>query len=228
MEREELRTRINEVLGSTKLTLSERTINDFLDDALAGITDDNAVTEEFVTRKANMLKSIDGNLHSDVSEQVKKYKEGLTKQEPDPKPDPTPDPEPKPLDNGMSDEIEALKKRLKSFEDERKKAIEEKKREAELKELKEAFEAHFEEAGVSVNGYVLKQTLRDFKRGKDMAEDVKALESKYYDGLKEAGFDYGSPMSGGISANPSGVQSRRDALKEELRSRGMLPKQKQE
>lgn len=224
MEREELRTRINDALGSTKLALSERTINDFLDDALVGITDD-AVTDDFITRKVNMLKSLDGNLHSDVSVEVQRYKDNMTKPEPEPKPEPkSVEPAKEPDDGGVSKELEELKKRLQSFEDDRKKADEEKKREKELRELKEAFTAHFDEAGARVNTYILKQTLRDFNGEGSMSEKVKALEGKYYDNLKEAGFDYDSPMSGGINANKSGIKNRREALKEEFRSRGMLPK----
>ena len=226
MDREELKTKINAALGSTKLTLSERTINDFLDDALVGITDDD-VTDDFVTRKANMLKSIDGNLHSDVSEQVKVYMDKRTKQqEPDPEPKPKDDVKPKePDDNGVSKEIEELKKRLQSFEDDRKKADEAKKREKELAELKDAFTARFDEAGAKVNTYILKQTLRDFEGDGSVSDKVKALEGKYYENLKEAGFDYDSPMAGGINANKSGIKSKREAFKEEMRSRGMLPKQ---
>jgi len=224
MDREELKTKINAALGSTKLTLSERTINDFLDDALVGITDDD-VTDDFVTRKANMLKSIDGNLHSDVSEQVKQYK--AKQQEPEPvKQEPNTDDKSKePDDNGVSKEIEELKKRLQSFEDDRKKADEAKKREKELAELKDAFTARFDEAGAKVNTYILKQTLRDFEGDGSVSDKVKALEGKYYENLKEAGFDYDSPMAGGINANKSGIKSKREAFKEEMRSRGMLPKQ---
>jgi len=220
MDREELKTKINDALGSTKLTLSERTINDFVDDALVGITDED-VTDDFVTRKANMLKSIDGNLHSDVSAQVKQYKDSLPK-----KPEPKDDDKPKePDDNGVSKEIEELKKRLQSFEDDRKKADEAKKREKELAELRDAFTARFDEVGAKVNTYILRQTLRDFDGDGSMSEKVKTLEGKYYENLKEAGFDYDSPMAGGINANKSGIKSKREAFKEEMRSRGMLPKQ---
>lgn len=231
MDREELKTKINAALGSTKLTLSERTINDFLDDALVGITDDAAINDDFVTRKANMLKSIDGNLHSDVSEQVKKYKETVNpapvseepkKQETVEKPAEVHD------DGGVAKELEALKARLQSFEDARKKADEDAQRESEKKELKEAFEARFKDAGVGVNGYVLRQTLRDFKGSGSVDDKVKALEGKYYENLKEAGFDFDGPRIGGMGSNPNSVQSRRDALKNELRSRGMLPKQEQQ
>lgn len=226
MDREELKTRINDALGSTKLTLSERTVNDFIDDALVGITDDD-VTDDFVTRKANMLKSIDGNLHSDVSEQIKVYMDKLPKQkEPDREPEPKDDTKPQePDDNGVSKEIEELKKRLQSFEDDRKKADEAKKREKELAELRDAFTARFDEAGAKVNTYILRQTLRDFDGDGSMSEKVKSLEDKYYENLKEAGFDYDSPMAGGINANKSGIKSKREAFKEEMRSRGMLPKQ---
>ncbi len=230
MEREELRTKIDAALGSTKLTLSERTINDFLDDALVGITDDADVTEDFVTRKANVLKSMDGNLHSDVSEEVKKYKDSLQgppkdKKKHDDDDDSDDDSHKgKGDDDGSAKEIEDLKKRLKTIEDERQKAAEEKQREADRKELHDAFKTNFDKAGVKVNDYILRQTIRDFDGKGSIEEKVKALESKYYENLKEAGFDFDGPHAGGIDTNKSSVKTRREALKEELRSRGMLPK----
>lgn len=229
MEREELRTKIDAALGSTKLTLSERTINDFLDDALVGITDDADVTEDFVTRKANVLKSMDGNLHSDVSEEVQRYKDSLQKppKDKDKHDDDDSDDDDSRKgkgDDGSAAEIEDLKNRLKAIEDERQKAAEEKQREADRKELHDAFKTHFDKAGVKVNDYILKQTIRDFDGEGSVEEKVKALESKYYENLKEAGFDFDGPHAGGIDTNKSSVKTRREALKEELRSRGMLPK----
>lgn len=228
MEREELRTKIDAALGSTKLTLSERTINDFLDDALVGITDDADVTEDFITRKVNVLKSMDGNLHSDVSEEVQRYKDSLQKPPKDKDKhdgDDTDDDSRKGKgDDGSAAEIEDLKNRLKAIEDERQKAAEERQREANRKELHDAFKTHFDKAGVKVNDYILKQTIRDFDGEGSVEEKVKALESKYYENLKEAGFDFDGPHAGGIDTNKSSVKTRREALKEELRSRGMLPK----
>lgn len=228
MEREELRTKIDAALGSTKLTLSERTINDFLDDALVGITDDADVTEDFITRKVNVLKSMDGNLHSDVSEEVQRYKDSLQKPPKDEDKhdgDDTDDDSRKGKgDDGSAAEIEDLKNRLKAIEDERQKAAEERQREADRKELHDAFKTHFDKAGVKVNDYILKQTIRDFDGEGSVEEKVKALESKYYENLKEAGFDFDGPHAGGIDTNKSSVKTRREALKEELRSRGMLPK----
>ena len=229
MEREELRTKIDAALGSTKLTLSERTINDFLDDALVGITDDADVTEDFVTRKANVLKSMDGNLHSDVSEEVQRYKDSLQKppKDKDKHDDDDSDDDDSRKgkgDDGSAAEIEDLKNRLKAIEDERQKAAEEKQREADRKELHDAFKTHFDKAGAKVNDYILKQTIRDFDGEGSVEEKVKALESKYYENLKEAGFDFDGPHAGGIDTNKSSVKTRREALKEELRSRGMLPK----
>lgn len=229
MEREELRTKIDAALGSTKLTLSERTINDFLDDALVGITDDADVTEDFVTRKANVLKSMNGNLHSDVSEEVQRYKDSLQKppKDKDKHDDDDSDDDDSHKgkgDDGSAAEIEDLKNRLKAIEDERQKAAEERQREADRKELHDAFKTNFDKAGVKVNDYILKQTIRDFDGEGSIEEKVKALESKYYENLKEAGFDFDGPHAGGIDTNKRSIKTRREALKEELRSRGMLPK----
>ena len=76
MEREELLGQVIDALESEgrTLTLSEETINGELDDALEGVTDDAQVDETFVGRIVKRLKRMDGQLHKDVSTQVKAYK----------------------------------------------------------------------------------------------------------------------------------------------------------
>lgn len=74
MTREELLALVNKELGSTKLTISEKTINEELDDVLEDFGEDEAANAKLVTKVTNRLKRMDGNLHSDVSQQVKEYK----------------------------------------------------------------------------------------------------------------------------------------------------------
>lgn len=79
MEREELKELVNKSLGSTQLKLSERTINEELDDVLGDFGDDEGTNAKLVERVANRLKRMDGNLHADVSKEVKEYKENAEK-----------------------------------------------------------------------------------------------------------------------------------------------------
>ena len=90
MNREELRELVTKKLGSTQLKLSERTINEELDDVLGDFGNDEEANAKLVERVANRLKRMDGNLHADVSKEVKEYKENAEKkQKEDPEhPDP--------------------------------------------------------------------------------------------------------------------------------------------
>ena len=56
------------------MTISEKTINEELDDVLEDFGEDEAANAKLVTKVTNRLKRMDGNLHSDVSQQVKEYK----------------------------------------------------------------------------------------------------------------------------------------------------------
>ena len=77
MEREELLELVQKELGDTQLTLSERTINGELDDSLSDFGDDADANAKAVTRIANRLKRLDGQLHADVAEQVSVYKKSI-------------------------------------------------------------------------------------------------------------------------------------------------------
>lgn len=76
MTREELLKLVNEKEDTSKFTsLSQRTINDELDDMLDEMGDDAEANDRIVTKLANRLKRMDGNLHKNVSDEIKKSKE---------------------------------------------------------------------------------------------------------------------------------------------------------
>lgn len=214
MEREELRNRIDESLESsqTTLTLSDETINGELDDELEGVTDDAQVDDNFVSRIVKRLTRMDGNLHKDVSTQVNIWK----KSHPSGK-KPASTPKPKDGDGGGEGESEELKllknlsDRIEAIEGQRKAEAEKNAKNAIFEKVKADLKAKFEKAGVDVNKYVFRQTLRDMdipetKDGDKADTDalVKDMEKSYYKNLKEAGFDgKGSPRRGSTAA-PAG------------------------
>lgn len=76
MTREELLKLVNEKEDTSKFTsLSQRTINDELDDMLDEMGDDAEANDRIVTKLANRLKRMDGNLHKNVSAEMKKNRE---------------------------------------------------------------------------------------------------------------------------------------------------------
>ena len=76
MTKEELLSLVNKEVDTTKFkSLSQKTINEELDDVLEDFGDDEAANAKLVTKLANRLKRMDGNLHKNVSDEIKKSKE---------------------------------------------------------------------------------------------------------------------------------------------------------
>lgn len=76
MTREELLVLVNKEADTTKFkSLSQKTINEELDDVLEDFGDDEDANAKIVTKLANRLKRMDGNLHKNVSDEIKKSRE---------------------------------------------------------------------------------------------------------------------------------------------------------
>lgn len=212
MTREELLILVNKELGSTKLTISEKTINEELDDVLEDFGEDEASNAKLVTKVANRLKRMDGNLHSDVSQQVKEYKKkarerkkakGTEPDDEDPNDDDTLDEEDMP---------EWAKKLMGEVRKEReareqKEAADAKK--ALVNSIKEGLKAKFEKANIPLNSFFVKTAL-DKLEIPDSDADVKELIGKaevlYNADLKEAGISPDTkPRSGGSGAGGTGT-----------------------
>ena len=73
---EELLSLVNKEVDTTKFkALSQKTINEELNDVLDEFGDDEAANAKIVTKVANRLKRMDGNLHKNVSDEIKKSRD---------------------------------------------------------------------------------------------------------------------------------------------------------
>lgn len=73
---EELLLKVNEKADTTVFkSLSKKTIDEELNDVLDEIGDNEVVNDKVITKLANRLKRMDGNLHKNVSDEIKKAKE---------------------------------------------------------------------------------------------------------------------------------------------------------
>lgn len=185
MEREELLGLVNEELGNAQLTLSEQTINEELDDSLEDFGDNEEANAKLVSKIANRLKRIDGNLHADVSKQVSEYKkqwkDKKTKQEP------------KQKQQSGEEESETLKQMraeldaLKAESETRKKT---EARNAVLESVKKGLREKMEKNGMEVNNYFVKTAVHSMEipdEGADIEALVSKAEKAYNAGMKEAG-----------------------------------------
>ena len=193
MEREELLQQVNESIEADgkqlSPSLSEESINGEIDDALEDITDDEENNKKVVARLAKRLLRMDGNIHSNVSKQVSDYKKSHPSTVKKPK-----DGEGKKDEDGEKSEIQKILERLEAMEEARRKKEESEAKDALLSDIRKGFKAKFKEAGIEVNEYILRQTIRDLdipetEEGEkaDVAGLVRAVEREYHKNLKEAG-----------------------------------------
>ncbi len=186
MEREELLGLVNEELGNTQLTLSEQTINEELDDSLEDFGDNEETNAKLVSKIANRLKRIDGNLHADVSKQVTEYKKqwkdkNRAKQEP------------KQKTQGAEEENETLRQMraeldaLKAESETRRKT---EAKNAVLDSVKKGLREKMEKNGIEANNYFVKTAVQSIEipdEGADIEALVSKAEKAYNAGMKEAG-----------------------------------------
>ncbi len=198
MEREELLGQVNDALeaeGST-LTLSEETINGELDDALEDVENDDQVDEAFVGRIVKRLKRMNGNLHKDVSNQVKEYK----KAHPTPKPSKKTTPKAKvgesEDDDDVPDYIKKLNARLDAFEESQKNQEEAKTKNETLAKVKKGLKSKFSDAKIEVKDYFVSQAINELKLPQleegetyDVDDLVNKAEKLYHKHLKAAGIE---------------------------------------
>ena len=205
MEREELKELVNEILGSTQLKLSERTINEELDDVLGDFGDNEETNAKLIERVANRLKRMDGNLHADVSKEVKEYKlkegnEGGSKKNES--------------NEGSESEIMKELKNLRAELDEernaRKQEQTERAKHATMDSVRKGLREKFENAGLKINDFFAKSALSKLEipnENVDIKSLVEKAEKLYNADIKEAGIEIGKPHAGG---NGSGKEEKED------------------
>lgn len=193
MEREELlqqvQTEIEAQGKQLSPSLSTISINGELDDELENITDDEEQNKKVVTRLAKRLLRMDGNIHKNVSDEIKKNR---------PKPEP-PKPEP-PKKPEEGDDVpewgKALLQKIEGMEKANQSRAAKEVKDATLAEVKKGLTAKFKKADVQVNDYILGQTLRDVEipdveegQSVDVEELIAKTERAYIRNLKAAGLD---------------------------------------
>lgn len=211
MEREELKELVNKSLGSTQLKLSERTINEELDDVLGDFGDNEETNAKLVERVTNRLKRMDGNLHADVSKEVKEYKDNAEKKLKEGKEGGSKKNE---SNEGSESEIMKELKRLSAELDEernaRKQAETERAKHATMDSVRKGLREKFENAGLKINDFFAKSALSKLEipsENVDLKSLVEKAERLYNADIKEAGIEIGKPHAGG---NGGGKEEKED------------------
>ena len=211
MEREELKELVNKSLGSTQLKLSERTINEELDDVLGDFGDNEEANTKLVERVANRLKRMDGNLHADVSKEVKEYKENAEKKQKEGNEGGFKKDEGR--DNSESEIMKELKNLRAELDEERnarKQEQTERAKHATMDSVRKGLREKFENAGLKINDFFAKSALSKLEipsENVDLKSLVEKAERLYNADIKEAGIEIGKPHAGG---NGGGKEEKED------------------
>lgn len=202
--REVLLAMVNGKVDTTKFkSLSQKTINEELDDVLEDLGDDEEANGKIVTKLANRLKRMDGNVHKSVSDEMKKNKEAEEErkrlEEEERQHLERERGKNKPSEDSKYDELLAEIKAMKEANAARdKKAA----KDATIESIKEGLKEKFKGANLDVNPFFLKTALGRLEipeENADVRELVGKLEVLYNEDTKAAGWvpNSSKPNAGG-------------------------------
>ena len=209
MTREELLALVNKEVDTTKFKeLSQKTINEELDDVLEDFGDDEEANSKLVTKLANRLKRINGNLHKNISDEVKKSKEEAERkkkeeEEERKRKEAAKNGDPDDKYNELLKEIKALKEA--NAERDKKAA-----RKATIESVKAGLKDKFDKANLEMKNYFLNAAIAKLEipdEDVDIDDLVSKAEKIYTAEYKEATGENGIPAKG---QRPSGGGSSTD------------------
>lgn len=200
MTKEELLTLVNEKVDTSKFkSLSQKTINEELEDSLEDFGDDESENDKIVTRLANRLKRMDGNLHKNVADEIKKDRAEKERKEKEKKDRSEPDKE------AGDDKYAALEEKLNKLiqaNEERSKAEAKK---AVLNSVKSGLKDKFENAKLEMNDFFLETALSKLEipdEDADVLELVSKAERIYTADYKRATGSKAIPSKGSAERHP--------------------------
>lgn len=209
MTREELLALVNKEVDTTKFKeLSQKTINEELDDVLEDFGDDEEANSKLVTKLANRLKRINGNLHKNISDEVKKSKEEAERkkkeeEEERKRKEAGKDDDPDDKYSKLLEKLEALEKA--NAERDKKAA-----RKATIESVKAGLKDKFDKANLEMNDFFLDTALSklEIPDDADVVELVSKAENIYTADYKRANGGNAVPRKG--SSASSGEEKKLD------------------
>ena len=199
MTREELLALVNKEVDTTKFkALSQKTINEELDDVLEDFGDDEAANAKLVTKLANRLKRMDGNLHKNVSDEIKKSREEAErkKREEEEERKRKEEEEGK---TGSDDKYNELLKEIKALKEANEERDKKAARKATIESVKAGLKDKFDKANLEMKNYFLNAAIAKLEipdEDVDIDDLVSKAEKIYTAEYKEATGENGIPAKG--------------------------------
>ena len=209
MTREELLALVNKEVDTTKFKeLSQKTINEELDDVLEDFGDDEEANSKLVTKLANRLKRINGNLHKNISDEVKKSKEEAERK----KKEEEEERKRREADNGddPDNKYNELLKEIRALKEANAERDKKAARKATIESVKAGLKDKFDKANLELNDFFLDTALSklEISDDADVAELVSTAENIYTADYKRANGGNAVPRKG--SSAPSGEEKKLD------------------
>lgn len=209
MTREELLALVNKEVDTTKFKeLSQKTIDEELDDVLEDFGDDEEANSKLVTKLANRLKRINGNLHKNISDEVKKSKEEAERKKKEEEEE-RKRKEAKKGDN-PDDKYSKLLEKLEALEKANAERDKKAARKATIESVKAGLKDKFDKANLELNDFFLDTALSklEISDDADVAELVSTAENIYTADYKRANGGNAVPRKG--SSASSGEEKKLD------------------
>ena len=206
MTREELLALVNKEVDTTKFKeLSQKTINEELDDVLEDFGDDEEANSKLVTKLANRLKRINGNLHKNISDEVKKSKEEAERKKKEEEEE-----RKRKEDDDPDDKYSKLLEKLEALEKANAERDKKAARKATIESVKAGLKDKFDKANLEMNDFFLDTALSklEIPDDADVVELVSKAENIYTADYKRANGGNAVPRKG--SSASSGEEKKLD------------------
>ena len=198
MTREELLELTNKEVDTTKFkSLSQKTINEELDDVLEDFGDDEEANSKLVTKLANRLKRMDGNLHKNVSDEIKKSKEDAERKKKEEEEERKRKEAVK--EDNPDDKYSKLLEKLEALEKANAERDKKAARKATIESVKAGLKDKFDKANLEMMNYFLNAAIAMLEipdEDADIDELVSKAEKSYTAEYKEATGENGIPAKG--------------------------------
>lgn len=220
MTREELLALVNKEVDTTKFKeLSQKTIDEELDDVLEDFGDDEEANSKLVTKLANRLKRINGNLHKNISDEVKKSKEEAERK----KKEEEEERKRKEAKKGddPDDKYSKLLEKLEALEKANAERDKKAARKATIEYVKAGLKDKFDKANLEMKNYFLNAAIAKLEipdEDVDIDDLVSKAEKIYTAEYKEATGENGIPAKGSRTSS-GGTSTDDDKFMEEVAER---------
>ena len=224
---EELLSLVNKEVDTTKFkALSQKTINEELNDVLDEFGDDEAANAKIVTKVANRLKRMDGNLHKNVSDEIKKSRdeaERKKKEEEERKKKEEEERKKKEEEVKPDDKYDKLLAKLEALEKANEERDKKASRAATIEAVRKGLKDKFDKAKLELNDFFLDTAISKLEipdKDADVIDLVSKAEGIYTTDFKRATGNTAIPHKGSGSSSGGGKTIRDDEWDDIIEPKG--------